>query len=76
MYGLSQSGLLANTFLEKRLNNHGYRRSKLVPGVWRHNTLPVQFTLVVDNFGVKYVGEEHANHLKQVLEEYYTLTCD
>jgi hypothetical protein len=33
--------------------------------------------LIVDDFGVKYVGEEHANHLKWVLEEHYTLTwCD
>ena len=76
MYGLPQSGLLANELLEKQLNKHGYRQSKLVPGLWRHNTGPVQFTLVVDNFRVKFVGEEHANHLKQVLEEHYTLTCD
>ncbi len=33
MYGLPQSGLLANKFLEKRLNKHGYRQSKLVPGL-------------------------------------------
>ena len=76
MYGLPQSGLLANELLEKRLNKHGYRQSKLVPGLWRQDTRPVQFTLVVDNFGVKCVGEEHANHLKPVLEEHYTLTCD
>jgi hypothetical protein len=76
MYGLPQSGLLANKLLEKRLNKHGYRQSKLVPGLWRQDTRPVQFTLVVDNFGVKCDGEEHANHLKRVLEEHYTLRCD
>ena len=27
--------------------------------------------LVVDNFGVKYIGEEHALHLKRVIEEHY-----
>jgi len=32
--------------------------------------------LVVDDFGIKYVGEEHANHLKATLEEHYKLTCD
>jgi hypothetical protein len=32
--------------------------------------------LVVDDFGVKYVGEEHTNHLKRALEEHYKLTCD
>ena len=33
MYGLPQSGLLANELLEKRLNKHGYQQSKLVPGL-------------------------------------------
>jgi hypothetical protein len=76
MYGLPQAGLIANELLEKRLNKHGYRQSKLVPGLWKHDTRPIQFTLVVDDFGVKYVGEEHAQHLKNTLEEHYKLTCN
>ena len=32
--------------------------------------------MVVDSFGVKYVGEEHANHLNWALEEHIKLTCD
>ena len=76
MYGLPQSGLLANQLLEKRLNRHGYHQSKYVPGLWKHTTRPIQFTLVVDDFGVKYVGEEHAQHLKLVLEEHYKVTTD
>ena len=76
MYGLPQSGLLANQLLEKRLNKHGYFQSKLVPGLWTHKTQPIQFTLVVDDFGVKYVGKEHALHLKAVLEEHYAITED
>ena len=76
MYGLPQSGLLANELLEKRLNKQGYYQSKLVPGLWKHTWRPVQFTLVVDDFGVKYVGEEHALHLKKTLEEDYTITLE
>jgi hypothetical protein len=60
MYGLPQAGLLANKLLKKCLNKQGYRQSKLVPGLWKHNTRPIQFTLVVNDFGVKYVGKEHA----------------
>ena len=41
MYGLPQAGLLANQLLEKRLNKHGYRQSKLVPGLWSHDTRPI-----------------------------------
>lgn len=47
MYGLPQVGLLANKLLEK---------SKLVAGFWKHQTRPKQFTLIVDNFGVQYIG--------------------
>ena len=76
MYGLPQAGLLANELLEKRLNKHGYYQNKLVPGLWAHKTRPIQFSLVVDDFGVKYVGEEHALHLKAALEENYKVTTD
>ena len=76
MYGLPQSGLLANQLLEKRLNKHGYYQSKLVPGLWKHKTRPIQFSLVVDDFLVKYVGKQHALHLKSVLENHYKITED
>ena len=76
MYGLPQSGLLANELLEKRLNTHGYYQSKYFPGLWKHKWRPVQFTLVVDDFGVKYVGKEHALHLKQALEQNYTVKTE
>ena len=69
MYNLPQSGLLANQLLERRLNKHSYYRSKLVPGMWKHTWRPVQFTLIVDDFEAKYVGEEHTMHLKRVLDE-------
>jgi hypothetical protein len=32
--------------------------------------------LVVDNFGIKYVGKEHAQHLLDCLQEIYTVTTD
>ena len=76
MYGLPQTGLLANELLEKRLNKRGYHQSKLVPGLWKHEWRPVQFTLVVDDFGVKYVGKEHALHLKATLEDDYGVTTE
>ena len=50
--------------------------SKLVPGLWLHKWGPVQFTLVVDDFGVKCVGEEHKNHLKETLEKDYKVTTE
>ena len=76
MYGLPQSGLLANELPEKRLNKSGYHQRKLFPGIWKHEWRPVQFTLVVDNFGVKYVGGGYALHLKQTLKENYKVTTE
>ena len=47
-----------------------------MPGLWKHDWCPIQFTLVADDFGVKYVGKEHALHLQQTLEEHYKVTND
>ena len=69
MYGLPQSGILANELLEERLAKHGYRQSKLVPGLWKHDWRPITFTLVVDDFGVKYVGRDHAEHLQKAITD-------
>ena len=76
MYGLPQAGLLAQELLEKRLEKHGYKQSKYTPGFWTHETRPICFTLVVDDFGIKYVDEDNAKHLIQVLEEHYNISTD
>ena len=60
MYGLPQAGVLAHTKLTSVLAPHGYAPTKNTPGIWTHFTLPIAFALRVDNFGVKYVREEHA----------------
>ena len=44
--------------------------------LWKHNTRPIHFTSVVDNFGVKYTQQEDADHLKTVLERDYIVTAD
>ena len=36
----------------------------------------IQFTLVVDDFGVKYKCKEGAKHLMKVLQEHYTVKAD
>ena len=58
------------------MNKHGYHQSTLVPGLCTHEWRPIQFTLVVDDFGVKYTGEEHEKHLMAVLNKDYTITYD
>ena len=71
MYGLKNAGIIAHELLEKRLEEHGYRQSQYTHGLWTHKWRPICFSLVVDDFGVKYVGEEHAQHLLNVLRKHY-----
>ena len=76
IYGLPQSGALANKLLRKRLAPFGYYEVPHTPGLWRHVTRPISFSLVVDDFGVKYVGKEHALHLVNTLKKWYQLAED
>jgi hypothetical protein len=76
MYGLPQAGILANLLLAKRLAPHGYRQTKSTPGLWAHDTLPVTFSLVVDDFGVTYEGLANEHHLIKDLEQHYTVSKD
>jgi hypothetical protein len=76
IYGLPQAGILANLLLAKRLAPHGNRQTKSTPGLWAHVTLPVTFSLVVDDFVVKYEGLANAHHLINALEQHYTVSKD
>jgi hypothetical protein len=74
MYGLKQAGLLANQLLQKCLAPFGYYPTRHTPGLWLHKTRPIAFSLRVDDFAVKYVGKQHANHLRNYVLQSYDLT--
>ena len=76
IYGLLQSDLFSNEFLKERLERHEYYQSKLVPVLWKHNTRSIQFTLVVDDFGVKYQRKQDVEHLMAALRENYCIKDD
>ena len=76
MYGLPQAGLIANELLKKRLTKAGYYDCPFTPGLYWHAWRPITFALVVDNFGVKFKGDDHANHLIKTLEKHYDVTID
>jgi hypothetical protein len=76
MYGLPQAGIIAQELLEEHLRKAGYTQSKITPGYWKHTWCPISFTLVVDDFGVKYIGKEHVHHLLQVLRQDYKIEKD
>jgi hypothetical protein len=50
--------------------------SRNTPGLWLHKTRAIDFSLIVDDFAIKYVGKQHADHLINALLKSYELTTD
>ena len=71
MYGLAQAGLLANEILAKRLVKRRFNQTPHTPGLRKHHTKPIQFALVVDDFGIKYENKQDAQDLINALEKNY-----
>ena len=71
MYELKVAGYIANKDLKKHLRPHGYHLSQKTPGLWLHKLRPISFTLVVDDFGIKYLNKADINHLIHAIETRY-----
>jgi hypothetical protein len=76
MYGLPQAGRLANDALCAFLAPHGYEPVPITPGLWRHQTRDITFTLVVDDFGIKYNTRADVDHLLNTLKQKYVVKED
>lgn len=72
MYGLPQAGILADKLLKKKLAPHEYYEVQHKPGWFKHQWRLITFTLIVDNFGIKYAEKENADHLINKLKSKYT----
>ena len=75
-YGLPQYVMLANKQLRLRLEKEGCYEVRTTPGIWRHKWRPIQFCLVKDDFGVEYLGKQHADHLATTVKKYHNITED
>ena len=65
MPGLKQSGRIANDRLKAHLSHFGFAPVPRTPALWKHTDKPITFSLIFDDFGVKYIGKENADHLIQ-----------
>ena len=72
MPGLPQSGLLSQMELMEVLCSAGYVETP-TPMLFRHVSLPISFTLVVDDFAVKYTSPSDLDHLLSCLATKYAL---
>ncbi len=57
-YGLPQAGILVNDLLRSHLEAKGFYEAASTLGLWCDKWRPIQLCLIVDDFGVKYVGLE------------------
>ena len=73
---LKQAGCIANDQLKAHLAQFGFAPVPRTPEMWKHDTKPIIFHLVVDDFGVKYIEKENADHPIQALQKLYTISID
>ena len=66
----------SNYLLRTRLEKAGYYEAATIPGLWSHKWRPIQFVLIVDDFGIKYVGKQQALHILKILQQNYEITTD
>ena len=51
----------------------GYHESTFTKGLFKHDSRDISFTLVVDDFGIKWTKEEDLHHLINGLEKKYEM---
>ena len=76
MYGLTQADKISNDKLNLHLAKFGYDPAPIAPVIWRHQTRPLQFSMVVDDFGIKYERQEDITHLLDALKAVYKIYED
>ena len=76
MYGLQESFFLANKELKQILALEGYVPAKFTPGLFVHKTQDIVFSLVADNFGVKYTNKKDVEHLFETIQKMFLVKAD
>jgi hypothetical protein len=76
IYGLPQAGRLSQDRLVNHLAKFGYKQCTNTPCLFVHESNGIAFTLVVDDFLVKFKDQSAAEHLLSALRELYIITTD
>ena len=74
MYGIPQTGKIANDKIKLHMAKFGYDAAPITPILWRHQTRPLQFLLLMDDFGVKYEHQVDITHLLDALKIIFELS--
>ena len=76
MYGLPQAIKFAIDKLKLHLAKFVYEPAPITLGLWRHQTFPLQFSLVVYYFGIKNERQEEITYLFNALLKIYKISED
>jgi hypothetical protein len=76
LYGMKQAGYLAHLEILEHLANHGYMPCPNTPCLFRHHSDDIEFTLITDDFGVRYGTKAAADKLLAVMSRKYPMTHD
>ena len=74
--GINQAGRLASDRLTKNLVRNGYAPVPHTLSLWRHHPSDLMFSLVIDDFGIKYTRKADADKLQESLWGDYEITED
>ena len=77
LFGFPQAGRISHLYLVNEvLAPAGYIQDAVVPCIFRHRTNGIVFTLVVDDFGIKYDKGTYPTHLLDTLRTKYQIKVD
>jgi hypothetical protein len=78
MYGglPQEAGRITYDRLKEFLAPHGYAPLAHTPGLWRDTNTNLVFSLVIDEFGVKFTNKRDADHLMSTLQQLYRVSTD
>ena len=76
LYGMKQSGYIANKELVTYLEENGYMQSKTTPCLFKHITDDIDFTLITDDFLIRYSDKKQADKLYDTMCKKYPMTVD
>ena len=76
MHVIPQSGRISNYYIKKDLAPHVYQKCRQTDVLCNQKWRLITFALVVDDFGDKYIGKQHAYHLIESIIKYYPVDFD
>ena len=76
LYGMKQAGYIANKDLVNYLESNDYMQAKNTPCLFKHTTDDIEFSLITDDFLVRYGNKQSADKLLKIMSEKYPMTHD